>query len=384
MATDSTPPEYPTQSGPYANVIASSSHQSNSPLIPRESLQLALTMKKMERRYASSSGLPTKISISIIYGTGLCRIELIKERIEELVLEFDDTSHTQKIIYERIRTIIKKKAPRESGLVSKEFLKSAKKSKHTYFDVNHSNAEGSSTNRFSSLENDVFQPLDTLSQLTKGSDHINDLHLDDQVDTITVEKKRAGDVVVAVAVAKNEVMAGSRNPINLGDNSCLKDPTFQANMECQLAPPSLNSRMVHSSDRPSSLNFRIRDGAAGVPLEDICGARSQNIPTDLSIPSTPLEDFNDQFDKIGILHGPTTIPFHGKKVADDHHTLIFDKSNKIGSIPLHNSRWAPIKDVGHDVFLSPILATKVGDDYNFINGPNSLPPHHHVQRPLMG
>ncbi|KAK6123180.1 hypothetical protein DH2020_043082 [Rehmannia glutinosa] len=67
---------------------------------------------------------------------------------------------------------VKTKGPRETGLVSKEFLKVAKNSKHTYFADSHSNAEGSSSNRFSNLENGVFQPLDTSSQLIKGPDQL--------------------------------------------------------------------------------------------------------------------------------------------------------------------------------------------------------------------
>ncbi|KAK6153238.1 hypothetical protein DH2020_012877 [Rehmannia glutinosa] len=311
-------------------------------------------------------------------------LDLLKERIEEIVLEFDDTSHAQKIIYERIpdycthckhighsiegcymngkisrppppvrrptpitgsdgydlnglnrkmkksrgttdnskisraenpnptrgaqRTVaqnqdwiqVKKKGPRETGLVSKEFLKSAKKSKHTYFEDSHSNAESSGINRFSSLENDVFQPLDTLSQLIKGPDQGNDLNLDDQINPITGGKNLVGDV----AVARNEDMASS----------------------------------------------------AGVSTGDNCGTISINIPPAFSKPAAHLEDFSDQLDN-GNLLGPTSTPFHATKVVEDKHNF--------SSSP---SCAAAIHGVGPGAFLSSLTYST--------NKPSLAPPYH--------
>ncbi|KAK6131524.1 hypothetical protein DH2020_034731 [Rehmannia glutinosa] len=378
-------------------------------------------------------------------------LDLLKERIEEVVLEFDDTSHAQKITYERIPdycthckhighsiegcymngkitrppppvrrhptrgaqravaqnhewVMVKKKGPRETVLVPKEFLKLAKNSKHTYFEDNHSYA---GTNRFSSLENEVFQPLDTLPQLIKGPDQVNGSHLDDQIDSIIVDKNLVGDV----AVAGNENMASVSNPNNLGDNSCLKDnlagdgssngqsglengviipstlngspkclnhsiPTlssfeinkhtsdlhlgvthafeesFKATKECQLGPPSLYSQT----------NCR------GVSKGINCGALPEILLPAFSTPATLLEGFNGQFDNIGNLHGPTSIPFHVQKVENGQHILEFDKSKKNGPISFSSSRVAPSNAVGPDAFLSP---------FNNLAIISKLDPPHH-------
>ncbi|KAK6158941.1 hypothetical protein DH2020_006255 [Rehmannia glutinosa] len=200
-------------------------------------------------------------------------LDLLKERTEEILLEFDETSQVQKIIYERVPDYcthckhighsivgcymngnashpppparqpssiagsvghdlkglsgfwisqgvqrVKRKGPRETGLISKECLILAKNSKHTYFADTHSYAEGSGTNRFSSLVNGDFQPLDTQSQLIKGSDQVNGFHLDDRIDSIIVEENLVGNV----AASRFERTATIRNPNIMGDNSCLQ------------------------------------------------------------------------------------------------------------------------------------------------------------------
>ncbi|KAK6132127.1 hypothetical protein DH2020_034118 [Rehmannia glutinosa] len=208
-------------------------------------------------------------------------LDLLKERIEEITLEFDDTTQTQKILYERIpdycthckhighsiegcymngnatrppqpdrrptsragsvgftlkglsgnmdksrgandisktrkannpnlsqganRAVAQnlewikvknKKGPRETGLVSKEVLKLAHNSKHTYFEDCHSNADELGSNRFSILDNDVSQPLDTMSHIIKGPDHVQDAHLNDQIGPIIVKTDSIGNVAM--------------------------------------------------------------------------------------------------------------------------------------------------------------------------------------------
>ncbi|KAK6130862.1 hypothetical protein DH2020_035380 [Rehmannia glutinosa] len=251
-------------------------------------------------------------------------LDLLKERIEEIILEFDDTTHAQKIIYERVPDYctfckhighsfegcyrngnkirppppnrrpppkaefagcegqdlkgssgniqkfrgtvdiskisrednpnitsgvnlvvdknqgwskVTKKGARETGLVSKELLKLAKNSTHTYFADNHSNAERAGNNRFSVLENDGFEPLDTLSQSFKGPDKVNGLLLDDQIAPSIMEKDLSSNVALA------NTSEGVHN-FNMESNNIPNNMGHKPRMEAGLEVLNLNDRDI--------------------------------------------------------------------------------------------------------------------------------------------
>ncbi|KAK6162465.1 hypothetical protein DH2020_002306 [Rehmannia glutinosa] len=156
-------------------------------------------------------------------------------------------------------------------LISKECLKLAKNSKHTYFEDSHSYAEGSGTNRFTSLENGDFQPLDTSSQLINGSDQVNGFHLDDRTDSIIAGKNLVGDV----ATARIDCTASIRNPNIMGDSSCLK------------------ARLENGDSKKKKTDFA-------------------NIKEKLTVESVPRQDMDNK-------KGCSTILYSNKdRVADEH------------------------------------------------------------------
>ncbi|KAK6141133.1 hypothetical protein DH2020_025124 [Rehmannia glutinosa] len=348
----SSPLEYPTpKHASYANVTL----QQNDRLVEPWKLTLIGTPLQVDSLTASR----TRLSMARV----CVELDLLKERIEEVILEFDGTTHVQKIVsttppvrrpapkaapdgqaakgrnknIEKLRgtmdnskilntentisnpginqaatknqawIMVNKKGPRETRLVSKELLNFAKLSKHTYFEGSHSNEEGSGTNRFSILQNGVFEPLDELPQLIKGRDEVTDLKLDAQDDTATVEI----DISKDEAVAKN--LDGRKDESMESDNSIPSLSSFEKN------------KYTHGHNST--------DLAAGVTHGEKGGVFSENISPAFSKSTTPFEGFIGQIATNGNLQGPTYTPIHAIKLNDGQHTLAFGTTNINGPSP---------------------------------------------------
>ncbi|KAK6120615.1 hypothetical protein DH2020_045648 [Rehmannia glutinosa] len=510
----SSPPEYPTpKHGSYANVTASTSHQSWSFANPSHiiiKLHLEedynklwmgtiwslgdcpmrvfkwtpLFNPKMEAPLAPVRirlpGLPIHFfnhnalfAICEVTGTPLqvdsltatrsrlsmarvcVELDLLKEKIPEIILEFAGTTHVQKIVYERIPNycihckhighsiegcymngnkawppppvrrptlksapdgqvskgpngnieklrgtmdnskslntatpnpnpgvnhaitknqaciMVNKKGPRETGLVSKDFLNSAKKSKHTNFEGSQSNDEGSGTNRFSILEKRVFEPLDDLPLLIEGRDEVNNLKLDARDDPKIVDN----DMLRDVAVAKNLIMERASLPgLDNGDithsyvNGVHQCPTHSVTIlsaiEKNIHTHGLDLKRAHDSNLDiisgphtnsdyveyigknlsSSLNMNMAEKVGdnmiygAVPLLDleaglhkvskrnICGSISNNITPQFSKSATFLDGVIGQQECQRNLHasGPKSTIFHAKLVEDSLHVSKLD------------------------------------------------------------
>ncbi|KAK6115103.1 hypothetical protein DH2020_007372 [Rehmannia glutinosa] len=332
-------------------------------------------------------------------------LDLLKERIVEVILEFDGTTHVQKIIYERIPDycthckhighsiegccmngnktrppplvrrpttqgsleghvskgqaeniekfrdskdnsknlkdgnpisnpngnsndggkkvasnnpawiMVNKKGAKETGVISKELLDLAKKSKHTYFEASYSNTEESSSNQFSILAKEAIEPLDKDSQLMgiisvskpelvdyvhillestnhfadkekrtcsdKSTEALNFLnaHKDNSADKSATHDRDDFDNRDIVP-CKNNVLSASEKEIpthgvNLCDHNGL-DNTLHSTKLCLLGPPLLNmvvddmSQSLEGQHQTSpSLNLLIsssKDNDASMPF----------------------------------------------------------------------------------------------------------------------
>ncbi|KAK6118463.1 hypothetical protein DH2020_047795 [Rehmannia glutinosa] len=322
-------------------------------------------------------------------------LDLLKERVEEVILEFDGTTHVQKIVFERTpdyclhckhigHTIegcyMNGNKPRPPPPVRRPVPNSASDGqllKGTSGNLEKLRGAGVISNNQAWIRVNKKGPRETglvskeLLNIAKESKHTyfeaNNSHIaesfSNQFSILENEVSQPLDALQKsiddpdLSKGLQSDVATISSPKNSEDNRLKGSyPTqslssFEKNILTHGTPSHYNKcdNIINGSDSIMAVSARMIKG-------DNCGALSENIPPIIST-ATPMEGFIDQNCSYGNL-GPTATTFHATKVVDEKHNVtsdIFINENISPSTSPSNA--APLNGVGSSVFLSSLTSS---------------------------
>ncbi|KAK6128835.1 hypothetical protein DH2020_037401 [Rehmannia glutinosa] len=317
-------------------------------------LIIMLYLLSADYRYAASSGLLTKTSLSRLSMARACiELDLLKERIEEIVLEFDNTTQVQKIIYERIPEYCTHCKHIGHSLVGCYMNGNVTRPPPP---VRHpSSRVGSDDHDLKGLSGNIdkFRGVTGISKISRAENH---------------NPTRSA----------NRAVAQNHEWIQDTDNKAWCSPIIYSNND-NLAEKHVSGNGLNSLEKEVTIPSEIIDSPicldiiAGVIKGDNCSAFSDNIPPDLSKSATLLEDGN--------LQGPTSMPLPQNKVEDAKHNLDSDINNTYGPNPLSTSpsRAAVSRGVGPGIFCPLNYPTHITTLAPPPNPSLAAPAHLHLE-----
>ncbi|KAK6145440.1 hypothetical protein DH2020_022260 [Rehmannia glutinosa] len=272
-------------------------------------------------------------------------LDLLKERIDEIILEFDDATHAQKIIYERIPdycthckhighsiegcykngNITRPPPPvRRPPPPVRRPTTIAGPDGHDLKGLNGNTEKTGTSDKSKSSKAENPNPSRGAQRTAaqnqdwiQGPDNAMDLQLDDQFDPNSVEKDSSSDVAIAEISdgSQKDNVESTKIPYSMGDNSCL---------EVGLENNFLIANKDKWSDERASLSF-----VNGVPthsLPTLPDTEKDNTHglhlkmaqvSNLNIISTGPHTYSESVDNIGKNLSPSLYMKMAEKVGDN-------------------------------------------------------------------